>query len=141
MVASDHSPAPPAMKHLDDGDFLQAWGGIASLQVALAAVWTGAEARGIGPERLAHWMSAAPARLAGLDSRKGCLMAGLDADLVIWDPEAPCDAGAMRIYSRQALTPYAGRRLQGCVKQALLRGEVVYDDSRGVDDRARGELL
>ena len=47
LVATDHSPAPAALKHVDDGDFLAAWGGIASLQIALPVVWTGAAARGI----------------------------------------------------------------------------------------------
>ncbi len=44
LVATDHSPAPPALKHLDDGDFLSAWGGVASLQLGLSIVWTGAAA-------------------------------------------------------------------------------------------------
>ncbi len=38
LVATDHSPAPPAMK--PRGDFARAWGGIASLECALAAMWT-----------------------------------------------------------------------------------------------------
>ena len=84
LVASDHSPCPPAMKHLrqadelagasaGSGDFFRAWGGIASLELALPVTWTAARCRGHGPERLAEWMSAAPARLAGLDARKGAL--------------------------------------------------------------------
>ena len=52
LVATDHSPAPPALKHVDDGDFVAAWGGIASLQIALPVVWTGAAARG-HPARIA----------------------------------------------------------------------------------------
>ncbi|HET9705202.1 MAG TPA: allantoinase AllB, partial [Vicinamibacterales bacterium] len=66
LIATDHSPAPPALKHLVDGNFMEAWGGIASLQVSLPVVWTEASKRGIRFERLAEWMSAAPARLAGL---------------------------------------------------------------------------
>ena len=69
-VVSDHSPAPPAMKNTASGDFLTAWGGIASVQLGLPVMWTAAGARGHSLERLASWMSAAPARIARLD-RKG----------------------------------------------------------------------
>ena len=48
LVVSDHSPCTPDLKRLDVGDFGLAWGGIASLQVALPAVWTGARTRGTG---------------------------------------------------------------------------------------------
>ena len=76
LVATDHSPAPAALKHIEDGNFIEAWGGIASLQISLPIVWTGAAARGIAIERIAHWMSAAPARLAGLDAHKGAIKPG-----------------------------------------------------------------
>src|SRR5687768_3618135 len=63
LVATDHSPSPPELKQ---GGFREAWGGIASLQLALPAVWTGARERGFSLRDLALWMSANPARLAGL---------------------------------------------------------------------------
>ena len=50
---------------------MRAWGGIASLELALAAVWTGATGRGFRPADIARWMSEAPASLAGLAGRKG----------------------------------------------------------------------
>ena len=40
VVSSDHSPAPPADKKLEEGDFLKAWGGISGLQFSLPATWT-----------------------------------------------------------------------------------------------------
>ncbi|MEO5509031.1 MAG: allantoinase AllB, partial [Longimicrobiales bacterium] len=66
LVASDHSPAPPELKQSAEGGFHDAWGGIASLQLSLPVVWTGAKARGHTLHAVAEWMSAAPARLAGL---------------------------------------------------------------------------
>jgi allantoinase len=139
LVASDHSPAPPELKRAADGDFLAAWGGIASLQVALAVVWTEARARGFGLERLAGWCSAAPARLAGLASRKGSIAPGRDADLVVFDPEASFTVEPERLYHRHPMTPYAGRTLAGRIVRTYLRGALVYDDGRFA--APAGELL
>jgi allantoinase len=126
LVASDHSPSPPVMKHLDSGDFLRAWGGIASLQVALPAVWTGASARGGSLDQLAAWMCRAPARLAGL-MRKGEIALGYDADLVIWNPEAELTVDAALLQHRHKITPYDGRRLRGAIERTYLRGRRVYE--------------
>ena len=128
LVATDHSPAPPALKHLDDGDFIAAWGGIASLQIALPVMWTGARHRGIPFERLAEWMCAAPAKLAGLTGRKGAIATGHDADLVIVDPDREFIVDASRLYHRHAITPYDGARLHGVVLKTMLRGEIVFDN-------------
>ncbi len=127
LVATDHSPSPPAMKWLDAGDFLRAWGGIASLQIGLAAVWTGAAPRGISIGQMSRWLSAAPAHLAGLDRVKGQIALGHDADLVIWDPEAEFTVHPSSLQHRHPVTPYAGCRLKGVVRTTLLRGEVVFD--------------
>ena len=126
LVATDHSPCPPSMK---EGDFLQAWGGVASLELSLPVVWTGASARGIGVERLTQWLCAAPARLAGIDGRKGSIETGKDADLVLWDPEAEFVVDESCLRQRHKRTPYAGRRLRGRVIATYARGRVVYGDS------------
>jgi allantoinase len=129
-VASDHSPCPPDRKRLDDGDFLAAWGGIASLQLALPVVWTAARARGHTLVDLARWMSAAPARLAGLDGRKGAIAAGRDADLVVFDPDATFRVDPASLHHRHPLTPYAGRMLHGVVLETWLRGRTIHDRGR-----------
>ncbi|MBI1786957.1 MAG: allantoinase AllB [Acidobacteria bacterium] len=120
LIASDHSPCPPSMKR---GDFAGAWGGIASLQHGLPAVWTGMRRRGIGLEKLAGWMCGAPARLAGLSSRKGRIAAGFDADLVVWNPEARAATGTL--HYRHKLTPYSGVELYGAVEATFLCGNLV----------------
>jgi allantoinase len=139
LVATDHSPAPPALKHLEDGDFLAAWGGIASLQVSLQAVWTGAAKRGLAFERLAEWMSAAPARLAGLE-RKGAIAVGHDADFVIVDPDREVTVDAPLLYHRHPVTPYHGATLKGHITMTILRGEIVFEHGQCVG-RPTGRLL
>jgi allantoinase len=140
LVATDHSPAPPALKHLDDGDFIRAWGGIASLQLGLAAMWTGAATRGMLFDHIAHWMSGATARLAGLVRTKGAIAGGRDADLVIWDPDAEAVVDPSSLYHRHPVTPYAGMRLRGAVRKTLLRGEVIFEDGRFAA-KPMGELI
>jgi allantoinase len=127
LIATDHSPAPASLKHIDDGDFLKAWGGIASLQISLPIVWSGAAERKISIARVSEWMATAPARLAGLTGRKGAIAVGYDADLVIVDPDRELIVDASRLYHRHATTPYDGARLQGVVIATLLRGEIVFD--------------
>ncbi|HEY2953732.1 MAG TPA: allantoinase AllB [Candidatus Eisenbacteria bacterium] len=130
LVATDHSPCPPAMKWLESGDFFAAWGGIASLELALAATWTGARERGFTPADLARWMCARPTRLARLETTKGAIAPGLDADLVAWDPEAEWTVDPAALHQRHKVTPYAGRRLAGRVRRTYVRGEPVYRDGR-----------
>jgi allantoinase len=131
LVVSDHSPCTPELKRLDVGDFGEAWGGIASLQVALPVVWTGARARGVGLGRVVGWMSAAPARLAGLPG-KGAIAVGKDADLVAFAPEERWTVGDLE--HRNPVTPYSGRELHGVVRRTWLRG-------RPADGEPAGRLL
>jgi allantoinase len=127
FIATDHSPCPPEMKQKNTGDFMAAWGGIASLELSLPAVWTSALERGYAVERLAGWLCASPARLAGLEKRKGKIAKDFDADLVIWDPNAKFCVEPERLHQRHKLTPYAGRELYGVVTATYLRGRKVFD--------------
>jgi allantoinase len=133
MIVTDHSPSPPEMKR---GDFSSAWGGIASLELSLPAVWTEASRRGFRIEDIARWMCARPAALAGLEHRKGAIAAGLDADFAIWDPKAEFDVDAARLHHRHKMTPYAGRRLRGVVHETWLGGLRV-----NLDAPPRGRIL
>jgi allantoinase len=126
LIVSDHSPSPPAMKCRETGDWIQAWGGIASVQLGLPVVWTAARRRGFTIENLTRWMCTAPAQMAGLP-RKGALRAGADADLVIWNPDSSLTVELEQLRFRHKLTPYAGRRLAGVVECTFLRGRKVYE--------------
>jgi allantoinase len=139
LVATDHSPAPPALKEVESGNVVRAWGGVASLELGLAAMWTAGRERGVDLTWLARWMSAAPARLAGLDRVKGAIAPGLDADLVLWDPDAEWVVEPEHLHHRHRITPYRGHRLRGRVVRTMLRGECIFD--LGSIAPPRGRLL
>jgi allantoinase len=126
FIATDHSPCPPTMKLLEAGDFLRAWGGIASLELSLPAVWTEASSRGYALPRLAEWLCRGPARLAGLE-RKGRIAVGCDVDFVIWNPDGRFTVDPAKLHQRHKITPYAGRELLGVVETTFLRGRKIFD--------------
>jgi allantoinase len=138
MIVSDHSPCPPDMKVPEQGDFMNAWGGISSLQLRLPIVWTDAKPRGFNLARLVELLCSAPARQVGLN-QKGSLRPGADADIVIWNPEAEFRVTPEMIHHRHKLTPYAGETLKGVVEKTFLRGQMVYDG--GEFSEAKGLLL
>jgi allantoinase len=130
MVVSDHSPCTPDLKLKAQGDYLVAWGGIASLQFGLPLIWTQAESRGFTLRHLTEWMSQRPAQLAGLDQRKGALKTGNDADVLIWNPEATFRVDPEMIHHKHRLTPYNGMRLKGVVEKVFVRGQKVFDHGK-----------
>jgi allantoinase len=140
MVVSDHSPCIPALKLMEKGDFLEAWGGIATLQFSLPVMWTNLQKRGFGLRELTRWMSSAPAKLAGLDHRKGRLESGYDADIVIWHPEKEFQVVPEIIEFKNKLTPYQGMNLRGVVEATYVRGVKVYEQGRFAEN-ATGALL
>ena len=131
MVATDHSPCPPSMKRRDEGLWNQAWGGIASLGLALPVMWTALNWRGcnlnVRAERVAAWMASGPARLAGLTGRKGALIPGADADFVVFDPLIAWTVTPKHLRFRHKLSPYLDADLQGRVEETWLRGEQIFN--------------
>src|SRR5258708_3176357 len=130
LVATEHSPCPPEMKRLSERSFRKAWGGIASLSLALPIMWTEASARGFTLADIARWMADGPARLAGCKSRKGRIAKGFDADLVVFEPEAEFVAAEEHLYYRHRVSPYLGKKLRGPVKATYLRGDCIFADGQ-----------
>lgn len=140
LIATDHSPCPEDLKAFESGDFETAWGGIPSLGLALSVVWTAGRPENIAPEHIARWMSEAPARLVGLEGRKGSIAPGHDADLVVWDPDARWTVSRDVLHYRCRHTPYEGLTLQGTVERTYLRGRPIYRNGELVDEPL-GEIL
>lgn len=140
LIATDHSPCPPEMKRLDEGRFDLAWGGIASLSVALPVVWTEAAQRGFAVEDLVRWMSVGTAKLCGMQDRAGAIAVGRDADFVVFDPDAEFEVTPERLHFRHPVSPYVGAWLRGVVEATYLRGEPVWSSAE-FDSRLRGREL
>jgi allantoinase len=134
-IVSDHSPSTPELKRFDIGDFGVAWGGIASLQLGLRAVWSQARVHGFTLADVAEWMSAHTAQLAGL-TRKGRISLGYDADLCVFAPDEAAVVSAAALEHKHPITPYDGMALAGVVRETWLRGVKI-----DLGAPARGQLL
>ena len=133
MIVSDHSPCPGDMKLRESGDFMNAWGGIASLELRLPVVWTEACARGFSLLELTRWLCVNPATQVSLQTQKGSIAVGRDADFVIWNPDQQFTVETKALHHRHKLTPYDGEVLSGVVQKTFLRGGKIYDDGHFLD--------
>jgi len=134
LIVSDHSPCPGEMKLRESGDFMKAWGGIASLQLRLPVVWTEARRRGFSLLDVTRWLCANPASQVSLAPQKGSIAVGGHADLVIWNPDEQFTVTPSTLHHRHKLTPYRGEALSGVVQQTFLRG-------RKITNAPFGEIL
>ena len=105
FVVSDHSPCTASLK--ESADFGLAWGGIASVQLGLPAVWTGARARGFSLVDVVRWMATASADRVGLLDR-GRITVGAQADLVRFAPDASFTVDPSRLKHKNPVSAYAG---------------------------------
>ena len=128
-IASDHSPCTVDLKVKDTGDFGKAWGGVASVQLGLPAVWTAGEEFGIELSDIARWLAANPCasfRVPG----KGSIAVGNDADFAVVAPEETFVVDVEALEHKNKISPYQGRTLRGVVKRTVLRGRTVDRDSK-----------
>jgi len=127
IVASDHSPTEPARKA---GDFVAAWGGIAGVQSTLPVLLDGGyHGRGLPLERIAELTSTTPARRFRI-ARKGALVTGHDADIVLIDPDRTFTLREEDLQQRHKTSPYVGQSFRGTVRRTIRRGETIFEDGR-----------
>ncbi len=127
FITTDHSPAPSKIKEIDTGNFYKAWGGIAGLQFLLSSIWTKARERNIPLEKIIPMLTTKPAGLAGLDSYKGEISEGYDADLVVFDPDVSFEVKQENILHKHKVTPYIGQSLYGKVLQTYINGKLAFE--------------
>lgn len=87
--------------------------------------------RGWSLTKVAQLLSANPAALIGLGGRKGAIIQGFDADVIVWDPWATANTTMAGNYHKWKMTPYANMDLLGRVHMTFLDGVLVYSEEKG----------
>lgn len=140
FIATDHSPAPPAIKELESGNLQKAWGGIAGLQFLLPASWTAMKEK-LSVEKFIPLLTEHPARFLQVEKKKGKLAVGYDADIVVWNPDEKFEVKATDILHRYNCSPYCGQDFSGTVQQTIVNGITVYQNKKIVHKNAGRWLL
>lgn len=142
LIASDHSPCPPELKLDPELNFFAAWGGISGAQSSLELMFhAGVKVRGLPVTQIAALLAEQPARRFGLDRRKGSIRLGLDADLVLLNPNQSYTLKAEDLLYRHKHSPYAGMTLSCKVAATISRGTVVYTAEQGIIIADGGQWL
>lgn len=141
FIATDHCDYTVDQKVAAD-DFTRTPGGLPGMETLLPLMYTyGVAAGRLTLSQLVALLSANPARVWGLWPRKGALLPGADADIVLYDPHPEGTIRAVDLHHLAGYTPYEGMRVQGRVHLVFSRGQVVYRDGTFVGQRGRGRFI
>ena len=141
LIATDHCDYTKDQKIAQD-DFTQTPGGLPGMETLLPLMYT----YGVAEDRLTlpqlvNLLSANPARVWGLWPRKGALLPGSDADIVVYDPQPDGIVSADTLHYLAGYTPYEGMRVQGRVKATISRGRIIYREGRFTGREGWGRFL
>jgi dihydropyrimidinase len=142
-VATDHCPFTFArQKQRGAADFTQCPSGAPGVEERLALLYSEGVAKGrLTLPQLVKYACANPARVAGLYPRKGAIVEGADADLVIFDPQRTWTLTTAALHGNADYTCYEGMKVVGRVERVLLRGKTIVRDGAFVGARGDGQYL
>jgi dihydropyrimidinase len=129
-------------KELGRDDFTKIPNGLPGIQDRMPVLWT----QGVGTGRMTAnqfvaYTSTNPAKIFGLYPRKGALLEGSDADVVIWDPEKKVKYGVGLSHQRTDYNLYEGWELTGCPEKVFLRGRLIVDGDAWMGKAGDGRFL
>ena len=141
-IGTDHCPFTREQKARGRGDFTLIPNGLPGVETRVPLLYH----YGVREGRLSlsDWVrltATNPARLFGLYPRKGTLLPGSDADLVIFDPEKRMTLDADRLHMRTDYSPYAGWEVQGWPRHVLQRGRIIVENGEFVGQVGGGRFI
>ncbi len=129
-------------KELGRDDFTKIPNGLPGIQDRMPILWTyGVRTGKISANQFVAYTSTNPAKIFGLYPRKGALVPGADADVVIWDPEKKVKYGVAMSHQRTDYNLYEGWELTGYPEKVFLRGKLIVDGDQWLGQRGDGRFL
>ncbi len=143
VVATDHCPFTLAQKDGGDGRFDKTPNGLPGVETLFPILYgEGFLKKRLSLEQIVRLIAEEPARLFGLYPRKGVLLAGSDADLVIFNPDGENQIQVKNMHSNTDWSPYEGMKTQGRVESVMLRGQwLLKDGELQKENLYRGKFL
>jgi dihydropyrimidinase len=146
VVATDHCPFTSADKRagLAGGgweNFTQIPGGVPGIETRLALIYQKVVEGHLQPTEWVDRCCTSPATLFGLYPRKGELIAGADADVVVFDPSAERPLVAERLHMNVDYSPYEDLTVRGWPRLVLSRGRIVARDGEPIEARGWGRFV
>ena len=130
VISSDHSAFLAEAKAAGEQNIFDAPNGLSGVQTLLPVLWdTAVNQHGLPASRVAQLLGSGPARIFGLDDRKGSISIGKDADLVLLDPDITWTVRGDEMLHRQKWTPFEGKQVRGQVARTIRRGETLFERS------------
>jgi len=129
-------------KELGKSDFTKIPNGLPGVGDRLPVLWSKAVSAGrITPNQFVAFTSTNPAKIFGLYPKKGSLLPGADADLVVWDPDKEVTYGVAHAQHRTDYNLFEGWKLKGYPQKVFLRGNLIVDDEQWYGQAGSGQFL
>ncbi len=141
LLSTDHCPFPKAEKEAGIEDIWKAPYGIPGIETTVRLMLNGVNKGKVSLERVVQALCETPARLYGLYPRKGCLLPGSDADILLVDMNMRETLSNRDVISKCGWTPYEGMEVQGKVIMTLLRGAIVAEKGQPIGEPGYGQFV
>ncbi|NOX37919.1 MAG: dihydropyrimidinase [Calditrichaeota bacterium] len=142
VVGTDHCPFTREQKEMGQRQFHQTPNGLPGVETLFPLLYTyGVQTGRMTLQQLVQVLGVNPARIFGLEHRKGDIRVGLDADLVIWNPRETTRITGQHQHGRADWSPYEGMTIAGKLEWTLLRGNVLVHNDQLMASSPDGQLI
>ena len=142
-VGTDHCPFNfVGQKDMGKDDFSMIPNGMPAVETRVPLIYHfGVNAGRFSINRFVELVSTEPARLFGLLPRKGTIVVGADADLLLWDPKKRFKLSQKNLHMNVDYSPYEDVTVEGYPVKVLQRGKVIVEDNQFVGKDGAGQFL